>query len=95
MAARINRRHQDMIRDKIQAVALAQRLEANAMGQLEKPLESSQVRSIEVLLKKVLPDLSAQEVTTLSSDDSNTLSDAELMEIARGGKVSPIKRAKA
>jgi hypothetical protein len=60
MPARLNPRHQQMVRDKIQASQLINRLEAHAMGEVE--LSATQVRSIEVLLKKVVPDLSAVQV---------------------------------
>lgn len=60
MAARLNLRHTQMVRDKIQAAQLINRLEAHAMGEVE--LSATQVRSIEVLLKKILPDLSALQV---------------------------------
>ena len=60
MAARLNLRHQAMIRDKIQATQLIHRLEKCALGEVE--LSATQVRAIEVLLKKVVPDLSAVQV---------------------------------
>jgi hypothetical protein len=61
MAARLNRRHQDMVRDKIQATQLINRLEDHALGILE--LSQTQIKAIEILLKKTLPDLSAVEHT--------------------------------
>lgn len=60
MAARLNLRQQQSTRDKIQASQLINRLEAHAMGEVE--LTPAQVRSIEILLKKILPDLSAIQV---------------------------------
>jgi len=49
-------RHDDNTRAKIQATQLINRLTAHACGELE--LSSTQVRAIEVLLRKTLPDLS-------------------------------------
>ena len=49
-------RHDDNTRMKIQAAQLINRLTAHACGELE--LSSTQVRAIEVLLRKTLPDLS-------------------------------------
>lgn len=49
-------RHDDNTRAKIQAAQLINRLTAHACGELE--LSSTQVRAIEVLLRKTLPDLS-------------------------------------
>jgi hypothetical protein len=61
VAARLNRRHQDMVRDKIQANQLINRLESHALGEVE--LSQTQIKAIEILLKKTLPDLSAVEHT--------------------------------
>lgn len=61
MAARLNRRHQDMVRDKIQASQLINRLTDHALGKTE--LTATQVRAIEVLLRKSVPDLSSVEVS--------------------------------
>lgn len=60
MAARLNRRHQEMVRDKIQTTQLLNRLENHALGELE--LSQTQIKSIEILLRKTLPDLSAVTV---------------------------------
>lgn len=60
MAARLNPRHQTMVRDKIQTTQLINRLTKHALGEVE--LTSAQVRSIEILLKKSIPDLSAVQV---------------------------------
>ena len=53
--------HTDEIRAKIQASQLINRLTDHAFGKVE--LEPSQVRSIEVLLRKSIPDLSAVQLT--------------------------------
>ena len=56
MAARTRKvRHDDETRKKIQTSQLINRLTSHAFGKVE--LDNSQVRSIEILLKKSLPDL--------------------------------------
>lgn len=57
MAARLNPRHQEMVREKIKASQLINRLTDHALGDVE--LSATQVKAIEVLLRKSLPDLSA------------------------------------
>lgn len=59
MAARKILTHDQRTREKIQTSQLINRLEAHAFGKVE--LNPTQVRAIEVLLKKTLPDLSAIE----------------------------------
>jgi hypothetical protein len=57
MAARTKKiRHDENTRLKIQAAALINRLSDHAHGKVD--LSSTQVRAIEVLLRKILPDLS-------------------------------------
>jgi len=57
MAARTHRiRHDENTRLKIQAAQLINRLQDHATGKVD--LTSTQVRAIEVLLRKTLPDLS-------------------------------------
>ena len=57
MAARKNRiQHDENTRKKIQASQLINRLTNHALGLEE--MENSQVRAAEILLKKILPDLS-------------------------------------
>lgn len=53
--------HTDEIRAKIQASQLINRLTDHAFGKVH--LEPTQVRSIEVLLRKSVPDLSAVQLT--------------------------------
>lgn len=62
MAARTRRTHvDDNWREKIRVSQLLNRLHSHAMGKVK--LSPSQVRSIEVLLRKSLPDLSTVELT--------------------------------
>lgn len=58
MAARINAKHDELTRSKIQTSQLINRLEAHIFS--EKPLMSaSQVNAARTLLAKTLPDLQA------------------------------------
>ena len=61
---RLNRKlpfHPDEVRAKIRAHKLVQRLQAHIFGKVE--LTVSQVSGINVLLRKVLPDLTSTAVT--------------------------------
>lgn len=60
MAARINRKHDEKTRLKIQTSQLVNRLQSFANGDVE--LTRDQIKAIEVLLKKSLPDLSSMSV---------------------------------
>lgn len=68
MAIRNNLRHQEDIRAKIQASQLINRLTNHALGEVE--LSNTQVRAIEILLRKTIPDLSA---VTIAGDAENPL----------------------
>lgn len=68
MAARLRVRHQDEIREKIKTSQLVNRLENHIFGEIE--LSSTQIRGIEILLNKTLPNLQATE---LSGDADNPL----------------------
>ena len=61
MAARKQLWHPDEVRQRIQASQLLNRLHDHAFGEID--LTPQQVRSIEILLKKALPDLAAIEVS--------------------------------
>jgi len=56
---RLNARHAATSKAKIQATQLINRLQAHALENLE--LKDSQIRAIDILLKKVLPDMKAVE----------------------------------
>ena len=60
MAARIRKQHQDEVRARIQASQLINRLTDHALGRVE--LTATQVRAIEILLRKSIPDLSAVDI---------------------------------
>ncbi len=59
MAPRRDPRHDARTREKIQTSQLVNRLTNHALGKIK--MEPTQVRAIEILLKKTLPDLSAVE----------------------------------
>ena len=89
MAVRLNRRHQESIREKIRGSQLVNVLEKHVFNEYEdneKRLDPTQVNAAMGLLKKVVPDLSATEVDARIEDKTvKTMSDAELYAIA-GGK---------
>lgn len=58
---KLNPRHQQLIRDKIQAGLLIEKLHKVALEGLE--ITSQQMKAIEILLKKSVPDLSAVELS--------------------------------
>jgi hypothetical protein len=61
MAARLRKTHQDDVRAKIQTSQLINRLENHALGEID--LSATQIKAIEVLIRKTLPDLSSVEMT--------------------------------
>ena len=61
MAARLNPRHDDEARKKIQTSQLINRLQGDALGEIE--LTDGQSASIKILLGKSLPDLQSVELT--------------------------------
>lgn len=56
MAARLNPRHSEMVRQKIQASALIHRLQQHVMGEVE--MTSSQITAAQTLLDRAVPKLS-------------------------------------
>jgi hypothetical protein len=63
MAARIRKKHQDEVRAKIQASQLINRLQNHALNTEVDELKPSQLKAIEILLKKSVPDLQSTEIT--------------------------------
>jgi len=63
MAARIRKKHQEETRARIQTTQLINRLQNHALGTEVNDLKPSQLRAIEILLKKSLPDLQSTEIT--------------------------------
>lgn len=60
----IRPKHTDEIRAKIQASQLINVLQNHALGKTAEELPQSRLKSIEILLKKSVPDLSAVELST-------------------------------
>lgn len=61
MAARLNRLHQDSVREKIRVSVIVDRLEKHIAGEIE--LSATQVRSAQILLDKSLASLTATQHT--------------------------------
>jgi hypothetical protein len=61
MATRKILSHDTQTREKIRTSQLINRLESHAFGEVE--LTQTQVRAIEILIKKTLPDLASVELT--------------------------------
>jgi len=61
VAARLNRRHQVMVREKIRASQLVNALENHVLGR--KKMASTQVAAALGLLRKCVPDLASTEHT--------------------------------
>jgi len=70
MAARLNPRHQDMVRAKIQASQLINVLQNHALNKEGEELSASRLKAIEILLRKSVPDLQSIQ---LSGDEDNPL----------------------
>ena len=58
------------IREKIRAAVILERLERNALGELEQPMTRDQIKSAETVLKKCIPDLQSIQ---LSGDSENPI----------------------
>lgn len=64
------KRSRDMhIRDKIRAAVILERLERQALGELEPPMTKDQITAAQIVLKKVIPDLQAMTLSGNSSAD--------------------------
>lgn len=61
ITAKLNPRHQQLIRDKINAALLIEKLQDCALN--GSVLTSQQMKAIEILLKKSVPDLQSIEMT--------------------------------
>jgi hypothetical protein len=60
MAARLNKRHQQSVKDKIQGSQLINRLQNHALGKTD--MSNSQVKAAQILLGKILSD-APKEIT--------------------------------
>lgn len=63
-APRRNRVFDTDVREKIQTRQLVNVLQDNSLGKLKAELSASRLKSIEILLRKVIPDLSSVEQKT-------------------------------
>lgn len=90
MAARIRKQHQDEVRARIQTSQLVNRLTDHALGKIE--LTNTQVRSIEILLKKSIPDLQSVELT---GDPDNPVHLVGMTKEQRDAAVAAATRADA
>lgn len=77
MAARLRKTHQEDVRLKIKASQLINALQNHALGKIAE-MSPSRVRAVEILLRKVLPDLTHSQGTP--TDKAMTL--AQLLEAA-------------
>jgi hypothetical protein len=80
MAARtVKIRHDEETRTKIKTSQLINRLSDHAFGNVV--LEATQIKAIEILLRKTLPDLNAVTIDgNVEINDLNGLTNAELRE---------------
>ena len=62
MAARINKKHHDIVRERIQTSQLINVLQTHALSG-ENEITPTRMKAIEILLRKSLPDLSSVEMT--------------------------------
>lgn len=90
MAARINLRQQDQVREAIRTTQLVKRLQFFALGEKDEAgnvvdIDAGRLKAIEVLLRKSLPDLSSVELDA-KLDASDTLKD--FLARAAGGSAS-------
>lgn len=83
MAARLNRRHSDEIRAKIQASALIHRLHSCAMGELE--LTPTQLSAINALLDRSVPKL--QQIQHVGDEDGGPIQQHMTIEFVDAGAV--------
>ncbi len=80
MAARLNKLHQDDIRQKIQASQLINVLQNHALN-AEGEISPSRMKAIEILLRKSIADLSA--ITLTGKDEGPVQIEAIAREIVR------------
>ena len=67
MATRLNLRHSETVRTKIQASQLINRLTNHALGEVE--LSQTQIAAIKILLDKSVPNLSAVAVANVDGPE--------------------------
>ena len=77
MAARINKRHSEEVRARIQTSQLINVLQDHALTG-DGDMSPTRMKAIEILLRKSIPDLSA---VTVSGDDDNPLTTVTRIEL--------------
>ena len=83
MAARKKPFHPDEIRKKIQTSQLINRLQSHVNAPIDEPvLSKTQIQAINILLRKVVPDLST---VTLKGDADNPLEVVTIVELVAPG----------
>jgi len=83
MAARMNPRHQDAVREKIQASQLINVLQNHALGKTDE-LSASRLKAIEILLRKSVPDLSSVEMTGADGGAMQIVTEVRLVPLVGG-----------
>jgi len=90
MAARNRTWTPEIVRQRIKTSMLINRLQQQALGQLE--LEPGQQRAIEILLRKTLPDLlGVAHSGSVELTKPEDLSDTDLANIASGSRARAIE----
>jgi hypothetical protein len=75
VATRLRTTHQDQVREKIKTSQLINRLQDHALS--GKDLSVTQIKAIEVLIRKTLPDLSQVTASIAPADDQQDRSGAQ------------------
>ncbi len=69
MATRYNKEHQECVKEMIQSTQIVNRLQKHFNGELDKPLDATQLKAAEMLLARSLPTLSSVEQTNINPMD--------------------------
>lgn len=89
MAARLRKTHQEDVRLKIQATQLINRLQNHALGKKvggkSVDLSPTQLRAIEILLKKAIPDLSSIDMAVGGKEGAPAVR-VEIVPSSKGGR---------
>lgn len=56
------------IREKIRAGVILERIERHALGELDPPMDASQLKAAEIALRKCIPDLQSIQLTGDAED---------------------------
>jgi hypothetical protein len=81
MAARLNPRHSEMVRSKIQASQLINRLTGHALGDAD--MSATQVQAAKILLDKILSN--APVITEVSGPDGGPMQIDRIERVVIGG----------